>query len=142
MNEILIRTSFRLLCPLLVIISFVFLLRGHNLPGGGFIGGLILSLSMILLLLANRDSKIENLIRDKFTKIVACCLIGLSATALLPLFFHKPILTGLWTKIPLPIAGKLSSILFFDLFIYLVVAVSITRAYVEFTDFSGEGRSL
>lgn len=142
MNEILIRTSFRLLCPLLAIVSFVFLLRGHNLPGGGFIGGLTLSLSMILLLLANRDSKLEYLIRQSFIKIIALCLIGLSITALLPLLLNKPILTGLWTSIPLPIAGKLSSILFFDLFIYLVVAVCITRAYVEFTDFSGEGRSL
>ena len=142
MSEILLKTCFRFLCPLLVLISFIMLLRGHNLPGGGFIGGLTLSLAMILLILAKFNSKVEMIIRSHFAKMIAVCILGLTITALAPLLVSKPILTGLWTTIPLPIAGKVSSILFFDFFIYMTVAISITRAYVEFTDFSSEGKSV
>jgi multicomponent Na+:H+ antiporter subunit B len=142
MNEVLIKTSFKILCPLLALVSLILFLRGHNLPGGGFIGGLTLSLSMILLILSNKESKLESILRIYFVKVMAICLMGLALTALFPLMLNKTLFTGIWTSIPLPIAGKFSSILIFDLFIYLIVAISTTRAYVEFTDFSGEGRFL
>ena len=117
MNEILIRASFKILYPLLSAISLVFFLRGHNLPGGGFIGGLILSLALILRFLSHSESRIEKYIVNYFPAILSLSLIGLFIVAVLPLFMGKNVLTGLWTTIPLPIAGKLSSILFFDLFI-------------------------
>lgn len=140
MNEVLIRTTFRILCPMLALSSFFLFLRGHNLPGGGFIGGLTLSLSIILYFLANSQSQLELLLRTYFHKVISLCLIGIALVAIAPNFLGTPMLSGIWTKVPLPIAGKLSSILIFDFYIYLLVAVSTSRAYIEFADFSGKGR--
>ena len=140
MNEILIKASFKVLCPILVIISFYLFLRGHNLPGGGFIGGLCLSLALILRILSSKNSRLDKWFKNYFSEMVAINIIGLIIVILAPLLFDKTILTGLWTTIPLPIAGKLSSILFFDLFIYFMVAICTAKAYLEFTNFTGEGR--
>jgi multicomponent Na+:H+ antiporter subunit B len=123
-----------------MISSFYLFLRGHNLPGGGFIGGLVLSLALILYILSSKSSRLDLFFKTYFTSLIAFNLFGLVLVLFLPVFFHQTILTGLWTSIPLPIAGKLSSILFFDLFIYLLVAICTTRAYLEFTNFSGQGR--
>ena len=41
MNSLILRTSARLLLPAMLIFSLIVLFRGHNDPGGGFIGGLI-----------------------------------------------------------------------------------------------------
>src|SRR3546814_10391073 len=38
----------RLLLPMAVLVSLYFLIRGHNLPGGGFVGGLIMATAIIL----------------------------------------------------------------------------------------------
>jgi multicomponent Na+:H+ antiporter subunit B len=41
MDSLILRTATRLLLSLMLLFSFFILLRGHNEPGGGFIGGLI-----------------------------------------------------------------------------------------------------
>ena len=140
MNNILIATCFRILCPIIGAISIYLFLRGHNLPGGGFIGGLCLSLALILHVLANEKSSVEVFIVKNFYILIGVNLFALGYTLLLPVFLNQEILTALWTNIPIPIAGKVSSVLFFDLCIYLVVSISTTRAYIEFTKFSGEGK--
>jgi multicomponent K+:H+ antiporter subunit A len=43
----------RLLLPLALLVSVFILLRGHNLPGGGFIAGLITAVALIMQYLAN-----------------------------------------------------------------------------------------
>ena len=42
MNSIILRAGVRYIVGLLVLFSIYMLLRGHNEPGGGFIGGLFL----------------------------------------------------------------------------------------------------
>jgi multicomponent Na+:H+ antiporter subunit B len=140
MNEILLKATFRFLGPLLILSSFYLFLRGHNLPGGGFIGGLCLSLAFILYILASENSKLDSWLKKYFTLTIAICLIGLAIVFFIPVILQKPPMTGLWSTIPLPIAGKFSSVLVFDFFIYVLVAVCTTKAYLEFTDFSGKGR--
>ena len=44
MNNFLLSKTGRLLFPFLLIMSLIVLYRGHNLPGGGFIGGLMAAL--------------------------------------------------------------------------------------------------
>ena len=75
----------------------------------------------------------------RFPEIIAINLLGLLIVFLIPLMVGKPVMTGLWSQIPIPIAGKLSSVLAFDLYIYILVAVCTTRAYIEFTNFSQKG---
>ena len=52
MQSLILTTTTRLLVALLLVFSVYALLRGHNLPGGGFIGGLIGATAFILYALA------------------------------------------------------------------------------------------
>ena len=140
MNNVLIKASFKVLGPILAVISFYLLLRGHNLPGGGFIGGLCLSLALILRILMEKDGLLEQCLKDNFIMTMGIFILCFIFILLFPLFYGGTLLTGLWSSIPLPLAGKFSSILIFDLVIYFVVALCTTKAYVEFTNFTGEGR--
>jgi multisubunit Na+/H+ antiporter MnhB subunit len=47
MPSLVLRTTTRLLLPLLLVFSVFLLLRGHNAPGGGFVGGLVVALLLI-----------------------------------------------------------------------------------------------
>lgn len=136
MNEALIRGSFKVVCPLLAILAVIFLLRGHDLPGGGFIGGLLMSLSFILHFIAYRESKTEFWINRNFTNIIAICLIILAFILITPMLLGKEGLSAIWTKIPFPIAGKISSVLVFDTVVFCIVSASTTMAYAKFISFS------
>jgi multicomponent Na+:H+ antiporter subunit B len=48
MTSSILQTAARLLMPLLLLFAVFLLLRGHNQPGGGFVGGLVVSASFVL----------------------------------------------------------------------------------------------
>ena len=48
MNLVILRTAAGYLLPLLLLFSVFILLRGHYLPGGGFVGGLVASIAFVL----------------------------------------------------------------------------------------------
>lgn len=138
MNEALIRGSFKVVCPLLAILSLLLLLRGHDLSGGGFIGGLVLSLSMILHFISHQDSRLRKWIYTNFTSIIAMSILVLILVLILPIALGKAGLSSMWTSIPFPIAGKISSVLVFDSIVFIIVSSSTTMAYVKFISFSKE----
>ena len=59
MNSILLNTATRYVSPLLLLLSLILLYRGHNLPGGGFIGGLMAASSFILLAYSRGWSEVD-----------------------------------------------------------------------------------
>lgn len=59
MKTIILSTAIRLLTPLFQIFSLYILFRGHNHPGGGFIGGLIGAISFVFDILANGPESTE-----------------------------------------------------------------------------------
>jgi multicomponent Na+:H+ antiporter subunit B len=101
--------------------SFFILLRGHYLPGGGFIGGLIAAIAFVLHAFANGLKNTKNLLRihPGFLMPVGLALAFVSAIS--PLFFGLPLMTGLWASEPIPVIGTVGSALFFDTGVYLVV---------------------
>lgn len=121
MSSIILQATNRLLSGLLLVFSVFLLLRGHNLPGGGFSGGLVAASAFVLQALCSSvPSARRLLIVDPRTLIGAglavALLSGLSAVAV-----GVPFLTGLWDKTPVPVVGKLGTPLLFDFGVYLVV---------------------
>lgn len=109
------------LLPLLLLFSVFILLRGHYLPGGGFIGGLIASIAVILYGFANGIEQAQ-----KFVKYHPAVLmpVGLGIAVLsgfIPVLFGKPFMTGIWLKDPIPVIGLLGNPLMFDIGVYFVV---------------------
>ena len=53
MNSSILTTAARLVTALMVLFSVYLLLRGHNEPGGGFVGGLVAASALFLHAIAN-----------------------------------------------------------------------------------------
>lgn len=122
MHPLLLRESVRLLRPLLIVLSIVSLWRGHHLPGGGFIGGLLAGTALLLPALATTVSD------PRATRTGASFLAsGLSVALVsgLPgLLSGGTLLEGAWLPaFAVPLLGDihLGTPLLFDVGVYLVV---------------------
>ncbi|UOF94008.1 MAG: monovalent cation/H+ antiporter subunit A [Bordetella sp.] len=113
----------RLLFPIAALVSVYFLLRGHNLPGGGFVGGLIMATAVILQYMVNGVHWVES--HSKFNPqywigfgLICSSIVSLSASLAM-----LPFLSAITLNINLPLFGSItfSSVLLFDLGVYMLV---------------------
>ena len=113
----------RLLLPAAAMVSLFFLLRGHNAPGGGFVGGLILSIALILQYLVGGTVWTESRIRVHPQFCIALGLLCAAGAGLLAWLAGRPFLSALAWHGTLPVLGELhvSSVLLFDVGVYLLV---------------------
>lgn len=121
MNSIILATVSRLLTGLLLVFSVFLLLRGHNLPGGGFAGGLVAACAVVLHALANGFPSARRLLGVYPRIIMAGGLFVAIIAGLAGTVAGRPFLTGLWDKTPLPVVGKLGTPLLFDAGVYFTV---------------------
>lgn len=113
----------RLLLPISTLISIYFLLRGHNLPGGGFIGGLIMATGIILQYMVGGILWVEARPLIKPQTWIALGLLVAGTAALAVWWFGQPLLSSYEFAVALPILGtlSLSSVLLFDIGVYMLV---------------------
>lgn len=122
MNSVILRTVTRPVALLMITFSIVLLLRGHNAPGGGFIGGLTIAAAFVLITLSNGVKAAERALRVQPTTIAATGLAVALAAGLAGFLAGEPFLTGLWTHV----AGlPLGTPLLFDAGVYLAVWGSV-----------------
>jgi multicomponent Na+:H+ antiporter subunit B len=121
MSSLILSTAARYLLPLMLLFSVFLFLRGHNEPGGGFIGGLVAAAAFALYAFAFDVAHARRTLRIDPHVLVAAGLTLALTSGLLPLVFGKPFLTGLWLDAELPVIGKAGTPLLFDLGVYLVV---------------------
>lgn len=121
MNSIILKTTSKILLPVLMIFSFFLLLRGHNEPGGGFIGGLVASAGIIFYTISYGTQIARELIRVNPFNIIASGLFIAIGSAIYSLFLGELFMTGKWTSFALPVIGKIGTPLIFDVGVYLVV---------------------
>jgi multicomponent Na+:H+ antiporter subunit B len=72
MKSLILRTSAWLMIPVLLLFSIFLLLRGHNLPGGGFVGGLVAASAVVLQLVASGPGEVRRLIPFDVSPVAAC----------------------------------------------------------------------
>ncbi|MFT4725311.1 MAG: multicomponent K+:H+ antiporter subunit A [Colwellia sp.] len=111
------------LLPLALMISFYIFLRGHNLPGGGFIAGLVTSVAFILQYIAHGSAWISTRLTINYRKIIASGIAIATLTGVGSWFFGRPFMTTWFDYFDIPIIGKieLASALIFDLGVYITV---------------------
>ncbi len=122
MKTIILRTASNYMLPLLLVFSVFILLRGHYLPGGGFVGGLIASIAFVLHAFANglKDTKDLLKVHPGFLMPAGLGLAFLSGIA--PIVgVGLPFMTGIWWPESVAVIGSIGSALFFDIGVYLVV---------------------
>lgn len=103
------------------------LLRGHNEPGGGFIGGLIAASGLAIYGIARGVGAVRRALFFHPLSIAGFGLLLSTAAGLLSILFAVPFMTGLWIYPTLFGAEvPLSSVMLFDVGVYLVVLGAIT----------------
>lgn len=143
MTSRILRLAARVLSPLLAVLAVVIMLRGHNDPGGGFIGGLVLAMGLLLPAFVEQATPRLNLWVDPQQLIGLGWLLALTAAVAGPLaggeFFQ-----ALWGgSIWLPVVGKLKfgTPLLFDTGVFLTVAGVTLKIASLFMQAAGRDRS-
>ena len=98
--------------------SLLLLWRGHNLPGGGFIGGLVAACGLILLVLTYGHGQIRRVLPVAPAQLIGIGLGCAAGAGMLGLIAGSAFLTGLWT---FPGGLPLGTPLLFDIGVFLTV---------------------
>lgn len=122
MKTIILKTASNYLLPLLLLFSVFILLRGHYLPGGGFVGGLVAAIAFVLHAFANGLENTRQLLRIHPGYFMPGGLALSLLSGVAPMLFRdQPFMTGLWMEGKLPVIGSVGTALFFDVGVYFVV---------------------
>jgi len=121
MKSSVLQTATRYLLPILLMFSIFLLLRGHNYPGGGFVGGVVAAIAFVLHSFAYGTDRTMKILRYKPLSLIPIGLGVAAASMFMPVLFGLPVMTGLWLDDLIPAAGSIGTALFFDIGVYLVV---------------------
>jgi len=126
MNTVIFRTLAPLIVAIMLVFSVYVTLRGHNEPGGGFIGGLIAASALAIYGIACGVEPVRRAIYFHPMGISAFGLFVGTLAGVLSVFAGVPFMTGLWVYPMLfGVEIALSSVLVFDIGVYLVVVGAI-----------------
>ena len=120
-DSLILRTAARLLLVLMLVLAVFVLMRGHNEPGGGFIGGLLAAGGVAIYQLACGAEKARGLLRVEPRALAGFGLLTSLVGGLTALFDGKVFLTGVWATREVPGIGKVGTPLLFDLGVFLLV---------------------
>lgn len=127
-NSLILRTSTRLMLPLLLLFSVFLLFGGHNEPGGGFVGGLTAAAAFSLYAMAYDSAAARRAIRFSLHVLIGIGLLLAALSGVVGMLADDPFLTGVWSG-TLPVPGlrrvKIGTPTIFDIGVYMVV-VSVT----------------
>jgi len=127
MRTLIFRTVAPYLASLMVLFSVFILLRGHNEPGGGFIGGLIAASAFAIYGIACGVSPVRRALYFHPMAISGFGLLVSASSGLVSFFLHMPFLTGQWAMFAIGnVTVAVSTVMLFDIGVYLVVVGSIT----------------
>ena len=123
LDSLILRASARYVLWACVALSVFVLLRGHNEPGGGFIGGLLAVTASALWAVAHGPDAAKRRLPLRSPVSLAALGVLIGAVSGLPAWaLGQPYLTHVWTTLPLGVATlPLSTVLAFDLGVYLCV---------------------
>jgi multicomponent Na+:H+ antiporter subunit B len=131
-NDVILQTATKVLFFMIMLFAIHIFFAGHYTPGGGFVGGLLTSSAIILLLLAYDLKTVKKILPINYTYMTATGLVIALATAAASIFFNVPFFTHAFDYFELPLFGKTSlhSATLFDLGVYLVV-VGVTMTIIQ-----------
>ncbi|MBS4201385.1 Na(+)/H(+) antiporter subunit B [Bacillus sp. FJAT-49732] len=128
-NDVILQTVTKIVVFIILTMAIYLFISGHNSPGGGFIGGLILASAFVLLCLAFDIETITNGIPLDFKKVAATGGFIVLGTGTGAIFFDVPFLSQAHSYVNLPVVGKtaLATVTLFEAGVALaVVGVVVT----------------
>jgi multicomponent Na+:H+ antiporter subunit B len=122
-------TATRYLLPVLLIFSIYLLFRGHNEPGGGFVGGLVAAIAFTVHATAFQVKSATRMLGVQTHVLIAVGFALAVLSGLIGLTFGETFLHALWMDetVTIPVLGKLGTTFIFDLGVYFaVIGVTLT----------------
>lgn len=135
-NTVILHTAALLLLPLQILFSVFLLLRGHDEPGGGFIAGLVATGAVALYLFAHGVESTRRIMRFAPRDFLALGLLLGVISALVGPLMGQPFFTAQWYSLYLGggIEVKLSTVLLFDIGVYLTVLGALLTVVISLTE--------
>ncbi|MDB5526307.1 MAG: mnhB [Rhizobium sp.] len=135
MNSLILRTMAPVLTGLMLLFSLFITLRGHNAPGGGFIGGLLAASGLALYALAFGVEATRRILRLHPMTIAGIGLILSAASGLVSIPYGVPYMTGIWFHV----AGlDLATVISFDIGVYMVVLGAFSSILLALEERQGD----
>ncbi len=122
-RSIMLEVIVRILFHTIIIVSLYVLFAGHNLPGGGFAGGLVAGMALVMRYVAGGRYELGAAAPADAGRLLGAGMTIAVACAIVPLFFGQPPLTSTYVEWDLPVLGEVEfvSSTLFDIGVYLVV---------------------
>lgn len=132
-HPLFLKMLMRPLLPLALAVAIYIFLRGHNLPGGGFVAGLVTGVALILQSLAGGFTYAEDRLPRYYPPLLGLGLAFAAGVGLVSWVFTRPFLTSAHGHLHLPLLGdiELASVIIFDLGVYLVVVATVLLILTE-----------
>jgi multicomponent K+:H+ antiporter subunit A len=112
-----------LLFPVIGVAAVYLLLRGHDLPGGGFVAGITMAVAFIVQYMAHGARWVEARLRVQPVRWMAIGLLAAGGTGAGAWLFSRPFLTSYFAYSELPLIGRVptASALLFDIGVFCLV---------------------
>ncbi len=122
----------RIMLPFALMVGVYMYLRGHNMPGGGFVAGLVFAIALVMQYLASGHGWTAGRQRVPYHGMIGAGVLLATATGLGSMAFGRPFLTSYFTHVHLPPLEdfELATAALFDMGVFLCVlgAVMLTLA--------------
>ena len=132
LNNVIMRTMTQMVFFIIFLFSIHIFLAGHFAPGGGFVGGLLMSCAIVLLLITFDLKTVQTLLPINYMTLTAIGLALALLTACISAFAGEAFFTHYFDYFTLPLLGKteLHTAMLFDTGVYLVV-VGVTMIIIK-----------
>ncbi len=122
-RSILLEVIVRILFHSIISVSLYLLFAGHNLPGGGFAGGLVAGMALVMRYVAGGRYELGAAAPTDAGRLLGVGMSVAVACAIVPLFFGAAPLTSAFFEVDLAIVGHVEFVTstLFDVGVYLVV---------------------
>ncbi len=135
----------RVMLPLAILVACYVFLRGHNLPGGGFIAALIVSIALIMQYMASGFAWADERVHFDYHALIGGGGLIAAITGIGSMVLGLPFLTSGFKYVAVPFIGKveLASASAFDLGVFLTVVGGVMLALANFSNLgrmTGEGK--
>ena len=128
-NDVILQTVTRIVVFIILTLAFYLFFSGHNAPGGGFVGGLVLAAAFLLLCLAYDIETVKEGIPVDFKQVAALGAFIAVVSGFGPVLFDQPFLSQAFELFNLPFFGEveLATVTIFESGVALtVVGVVVT----------------
>lgn len=131
MTSSILQTAARLLMPLLLLFAVFLLLRGHNQPGGGFVGGLVVASSFVLYSIAFGVEAARRALLVSPSRLLGIGLLIALVSGLPGVVDGRPFMSALWTTVAVGSSAiDVGTPLLFDVGVFLaVIGVVLTIVF-------------